>query len=118
MAAAAGGADERAGVSDALGHELGRARAPGEGGCGWAGWLARWGLAGLLRAGGPRSRAGLGCEAFSFSFFYFSFSFSIFVLCFTHVYMNQVACCTHGIMFHGEKVLVMIYVWDIGSMLI
>jgi len=33
------------------------------------------GLAGLLRAGGPRSRAGLGCEAFSFSFFHFSFLF-------------------------------------------
>ena len=33
------------------------------------------GLAGLLRAGGPRSRAGLGYEAFSFSFFHFSFLF-------------------------------------------
>ena len=31
-------------------------------------------LAGLLRAGGPRSRAGLGCEAFS-SFLFFSVFF-------------------------------------------
>jgi len=48
-------------------------------------WAASWatrarranagvvGLAGLLRAGGPRSRAGLGCEVLSFSFFHFSF---------------------------------------------
>ena len=74
MAAAAGGADERAGVSDALGRELGRARVLGEGGCGWASWLARWGLAGLLRAGGPRSRAGPSYEAFS-SFLFFSVFF-------------------------------------------
>ena len=41
MAAAAGRADERVGVSDALGRELGHARVLGEGGCGWASWLAR-----------------------------------------------------------------------------
>ena len=35
-------------------------------------------LAGLLRAGGPRSRAGLGCEAFS-SFLFFSVFFFYFL---------------------------------------
>ena len=35
-------------------------------------------LAGLLRTGGPRSRAGLGCEAFS-SFLFFSVFFFYFL---------------------------------------
>ena len=77
MAAVAGGADERAGVSDALGPELGRARAgrrrvwlgwlAGAVGAGWA--AARW------RAEKP-SRPGLrGLLLFLFLFFFFFFYF-------------------------------------------